>query len=116
MGSRFTQAYGTSQKLGLHGRQLEADAFLHAARSLNSPSSAARVKGLRFTHMLWTTLQADLSSASNKLPKGLKVDLLNLSLYVDKEISRTLNNPMNIKPAGLIEINRNLAAGLMRLN
>ena len=116
MESRFTQAYGTSQKLGLHGRQLEANAFLHAARSLNTTSPAARVKGLRFTHMLWTTLQADLSSKSNKLPEGLKADLLSLSLFVDTEISRALKNPMKTKLTGLIEINRNLAAGLMTLN
>ena len=116
MNARILNAYEKSQKLGLSGRALEAEAFLHAARAVDSSRMGSAIKGLRLTHSLWTILQAELLNSSSRLPKQLKSDLLDLSLYVDKEITRALVAPSRDRLKTLCDINRNLAAGLILRN
>jgi len=116
MGSSAYTAYTKSRNLGLSGRALEAEAFLEAARSLDSKRTALAIKGLRFTHSLWTILQAELLNPANSLPENLKTDLLSLSAFVDREITRALTDPTPGRLKTLSDINRNLAAGLFAVH
>jgi len=116
MSSRAFTAYTKSRNLGLSGRALEAEAFLQAARSLDTAAAGSAIKGLRFTHSLWTILQADVLGKNNTLPEKLKSDLLSLSVFVDREITRALTDPTPGRLKALSDINRNLAAGLFSAN
>jgi len=116
MAAGIFTAYTKSRTLGLGGRALEAEAFLHAARSLDAPTAGTVIKGLRFTHSLWTLLQADLLDTHNSLPEKLKSDLLSLSVFVDREVIRALTDPAPGRLKTLSDINRNLAAGLSAEN
>ena len=116
MAASAFSAYAKSRNLGLNGRALEAEAFLEAARALDTAKAGSAIKGLRFTHSLWTILQADLLNPGNGLPEKLKSDLLSLSVFVDKEITRALTDPAPRRLKALSDINRNLAAGLFAVN
>ena len=116
MRSNAYTAYTKSRNLGLSGRALEAEAFLEAARSLDTERTGSAIKGLRYTHSLWTILQAELLNPGNALPENLKSDLLSLSAFVDKEIARALSDPAPRRLKMLSDINRNLATGLFAVN
>jgi len=116
MGSGAFNAYAKSRNLGLSGRALEAEAFLQAARALEASAAGSAIKGLRFTHSLWTLLQAELLDPTNRLPEKLKSDLLNLSAFVDEEVTRALTDPTPARLKALSKINKNLAAGLLAVN
>jgi len=116
MAASALNAYTKSRRLGLNGRALEAEAFLQAARMLDTIDISDAIKGLKFTHSLWTIVQADLLDPANKLSDGLKNDMLSLSLFVDQEIARALTRPSRDRLQTLSSINRNLAAGLLALN
>jgi len=109
--------YKQTQRLALSGRHLQAEAFLTAARRLNAFEGGGRqgtayVRALRFTHSLWSIVRADLSRPGNDAPKALKQEILSLSLFVEREIARAVIDPAQARIAAMVEVNRNIAAGL----
>lgn len=62
--------------------------------------------------MLWSIFQAEVSDADNPLPKELKENILNLSLFIDKRTLEIMAFPSPEKLTAIIDINQNLAAGL----
>jgi flagellar protein FlaF len=111
------RAYQQTQQANLSGRDLEAMVFTRAALKLedakkltdNPPEFG---KALRFNHLLWTIIQADIVEPDNKLPPEIKANIMSLSIFVDKQTAKALRtrNPADLET--LININRNLAAGL----
>ena len=61
----------------------------------------------------FTIFQADIASAENPLPVEIKENILSLSVFIDKHTVGALAEPEGGKLKVLIEINRNIAAGLM---
>jgi len=112
MATHLYNAYAKTKSLGLSGAALEAEAFFRAARLLETDKMSTVFRGLRFTHSLWTIVQAEMLDPSNQLPHHLKTDLLSLSLFVDREIRTALTNPASQRLKVLSDINRNLAVGL----
>jgi len=112
-----SQAYQSSQKLGSSARQTEAQALLETARmmdaSINGEDSDAYRAALRLNWRLWTIIQADVSSVENPLPDEIRQNILSLSVFIDKHTVNALAEPSGRKLRVLIEINRNIAAGLM---
>ncbi len=112
-----SQAYQSSQKLGSSSRQTEAQALLETARmmdaSINGEDSDAYRAALRLNWRLWTIIQADVSSAENPLPDEIRQNILSLSVFIDKHTVNALAEPSGTKLRVLIDINRNIAAGLM---
>ena len=114
--------YQRMQKLSMTPSMAEAAAFSRAASLLakaqaNPVDYSSYQAALNFNQLLWTLLQADLSSPANPLPAEIKKDLLSLSLFVDKQTAMALACPplANTKAAYLdvlIDINRDLARGL----
>lgn len=116
--SANSDAYRTSQKLGAGGRQTEARALMETARTLadaqgNMDDISAYRAALRLNWRLWTIFQSDVSSAENPLPDDIKQNVLNLSVFIDKHTVDALANPEGRKLKVLIDINRNIASGLM---
>lgn len=110
-------AYSQQQKQNLTPREVEAMAFTKAALLLED---AKKVSGnidefsraLRFNHLLWTIMQADITEEENQLPPEIKANVMSLSIFVDKQTTKALRSANSNDLDVLININRNLAAGL----
>jgi len=114
------QAYRAAQKTTMSGREIEASALARSASILaecrdnwDAPDREEMLRAaLRRNQMLWSIFQAELSDADNPLPKELKENILNLSLFVDKRTIDIMAFPSPEKLDAIIDINLNLAAGL----
>ncbi|MGE4220449.1 MAG: flagellar biosynthesis regulator FlaF [Alphaproteobacteria bacterium] len=117
--SNANQLYGDSQKLAAGPRQTEARALLEAARRMadargNMQDLTAYRAALRLNWRLWTIIQADVSSAENPLPQDMKNNVLSLSIFIDKQTVAALAEPSAKILSTLIDLNRNIAGGLMQ--
>ncbi len=112
-------AYSRVHKIGGNPRATEARAFMEAARRLSEAQKIvddepdAYRAALRLNWRLWTIIQSDVSGPDNPLPADLKANVISLSIFVDKHTLNALAEPAARKLEVLININRNLAAGLM---
>ena len=117
--SNQSQAYRSSQRLGSSARDTEAQALLEAARRLDaargggSDNRDAYRAALRLNWRLWTIIQADVSSEGSPLPDDIRQNILSLSVFIDRHTVKALAEPNSSKLTILIDINRNIAAGLM---
>ncbi len=114
---RPTDAYRQTSRLALPPRAAEAETFIKAARLLNQARTGsfdydAYASALRFNQTLWTIIQADLGRDGSHLPAGLRREILNLSLYVDKQTLKALSDPKAEYLGALVEIDRTIARGL----
>lgn len=110
-------AYQRAQKSKMSPREVEAMAFMKAASLLeeakgNRQSIDEFSKALRFNHLLWTIIQADITEPENELPPEIKANVMSLSIFVDKQTNKALRTTEPADLDILININRNLAAGL----
>jgi len=69
---------------------------------------------LNFNQQIWSILQAELIKADHPLPKPIRQNLLSLSVFIDKRILETMAFPSPEKLTIVIDINRNIAAGLIQ--
>jgi flagellar protein FlaF len=112
------QAYAQTQKSALPPREVEAMAFTKAALMLDEAKGQtedydAYAAALKFNQLLWTIIQADIVDTANKLPPQLKANILSLSIFVDKQTVKALADTNGDHLDSLIDINKNLAEGLM---
>ena len=110
-------AYEQQQKRNLSPREVEAMAFTKAAVMLEDAKAKTKdIEGfsqaLRFNHLLWTIMQADITEPENQLPPEIKANVMSLSIFVDKQTNKALRSSDGNDLEVLININRNLAAGL----
>jgi flagellar protein FlaF len=112
------KAYAQTQKSGLSPREVEAMAFTKAALLLDEARNNVDdydnyASALKFNQLLWTIIQADIVDKENTLPDHLKANILSLSLFVDKQTIKALADTKAKHLEVLININKNLAEGLM---
>jgi len=112
------KAYAQTQKSGLSPREVEAMAFTKAALLLDEAKQKLDdydnyASALKFNQLLWTIIQADIVDKENKLPDQLKANILSLSIFVDKQTIKALADTKAQHLDVLININKNLAEGLM---
>jgi len=101
----------------------EAWALVEAARRMalpleygdfNDEENKVRVRdSLRLNWRLWTIFQTELSLEDGTVPTEIRESMLNLCNFVDKHTVDTINVPTPEKISTLIEINRNIANGLL---
>lgn len=114
------EAYQNVEKATLSGRELEASVLNKAAnmmqelsRDWDAPAREERMEeALRFNQRVWSFFQVELSQEDNPLPAEIKRNLLVLSAYIDKRIFEVMAYPAREKLDILININRNISAGL----
>ena len=111
-------AYAQQQKRNLSPREVEAMAFTKAALLLEDAKKHTQnieeySKALRFNHLLWTIIQADLTEPDNQLPPEIKANVMSLSIFVDKQTTKGLAAPTVDVFESLININLNISEGLM---
>lgn len=99
-------------------RETEGRALMEAARRLavakdNPGDEAALTDTVRLNWRLWTIFQSELSEPDLDLPDELRANMLTLCNYVDKRTVEILSKPTPDALDVLININRNIAAGLL---
>lgn len=120
MQQNAANAYTTMQKENLSGRELEASVLSRAGLMLkqvkdnwDSPDRDHKLlEAVKFNQKVWSFFQAELSDPENPLPKNLRQDILNLSVFIDKRLFEVIAFPDPEKLSIVIDINFNIAAGL----
>jgi len=112
------QAYAQTQKSSMPPREVEAMAFTKAALMLEDAKETlddydSYASALKFNQLLWTIIQADVVDKENKLPPQIKANILSLSIFVDRQTIKALADTKEKHLNSLININKNLAEGLM---
>ena len=122
MRSNPKDAYQTASKQCMQGREVEASVLSQAAQRLkecqkqleNQGASDALIQALKFNQHLWTIFQVELAENDHPMPKDLRMSLLRLSQFVDRRTFDVMADPAAEKLSILIDINRNIASGLMQ--
>ncbi|MEA3333505.1 MAG: flagellar biosynthesis regulator FlaF [Pseudomonadota bacterium] len=113
-------AYKKVEQDTLSGSEVEAAVLIKAADKMQDcqdqwDAEACERKldeSLKFNQLIWSIFQSELSAEDNPLPKDLRVNLLRLSSFIDGRSLETMAYPAPEKLTILININRNIAAGL----
>lgn len=116
----MTTGYAKSQEASLSSgppQLTEAWALTTAARKMmEAKERPDDIEGLthsvRINWRLWTIFQAELSEPTNQMAKEIRENLLSLAAFIDKQSTSILGDPRPEKLDVLININRQIAAGL----
>ena len=120
MQQNSVNAYTAIQKESLSGRELEASVLSRAGLMLknvkenwSAPDRDQKLQeAIKFNQKVWSFFQAELSDPENPLPKKLREDILNLSIFIDKRLFEVMAFPDPEKLAIVIDIDFNIASGL----
>jgi flagellar biosynthesis activator protein FlaF len=112
------QAYARTAQQTLQGRALEAHVLLKSAARLQGIRDDWNVRSpeladaLLANRKIWTVFVTAMTSEDCELPNLVRSNIVNLGMFV---FNRTLQMSVDPRPEQLnvlIDINRNLAAGL----
>src|SRR5262245_19467436 len=113
-----TKAYGAVAQQTASPRDLEANLLLKAASRLQAVHDqwdGERAKldsALLFNRKLWTVFLASATNKENPLPAEVRQNVANIGIFVMSQTMALMGNPRREQLPGLININRELAAGL----
>lgn len=113
------QAYANTAQKTAGPRDLEAQLLIRAANRLQSivsgqvTDSEEMREALRYNRKLWTVLSTSATAAENPLPPAIKQNIGNIALFVLPHCVELEALPDPRRMASLVNINRELAAGLM---
>jgi flagellar protein FlaF len=113
-----TQAYQTVAKQTASPRDLEADLLLKAASRLQAiqdgwESGKGKLdEALLYNRKLWSIFLTSATSNDNPLPTDVRQNVASLGLYVMHQTVSVMADPKPERLNSLININRELAAGL----
>ena len=114
-----TQAYRAVAKEIASPRELEANLLLKAAARLQAvidgwDRNRSDLDGaLLYNRKLWTILLTSVTSPDHPLPVAIRQNVANLGLFVMNQTVSMLRDPQREQLGALININRELAAGLL---
>ena len=109
--------YGTVPQGGMP-QYTEAWALVEAARRMaeatlaEDPKTAMR-DALRLNWRLWTIFQAELTAGTSNVTEDVRMNMLTLCKYIDKHTVDAIPFPTEDKIKTLVEINRNIANGML---
>lgn len=111
-------SYEQTRRKGGNPRETEGRALLEAARRMaeaqQAPGDGSALRGaVRLNWRLWTIFQAEISQPDCPMPAEIRSNMLNLCNFVDKRIVEILAEPKPELADALININRQIAAGLL---
>jgi len=120
MYKRPLEVYRATDKATMSGREIEASVLTEAALKLKDcqdhwdaeDREAKLHEAFRFNQLIWSIFQGELVRPDHPLPKQLRQDILNLSVFIDRRIFETMSYPSPEKLTAIININLNIAAGL----
>jgi flagellar protein FlaF len=107
--------YQKASNAGISGSESERAAFNMVIRDLeNCTPGPSRVRALGRNHTLWSILVQDLSLVENRMPEGLKTQLISLGLWSMRYSTLALLKDLELTP--LLDVNRNIVSGLTAQN
>jgi len=112
------QAYGTVALQTASPRELEADLLLKAASRLQAVQDSWESRrnelsdALVFNRRLWALFLASVTNAENPLPVAIRQNITNLGLFTMNKTLAIMSDPQRDHLSSLININREIAAGL----
>jgi flagellar protein FlaF len=68
---------------------------------------------LLYNRKLWSVFMSDMTDGNNPMPKNVRQNVANIGLFVMNHTVAVMNDPRPERLGSLININRELAAGLM---
>lgn len=97
-------------------QETEAAVLEKAAFALESAQRAPEddevfQEALNYNRLVWTSIQSALDTG-NQLPDAVVANLMSLSIFIDKQIGKALFDHDRALLSSIININRNIAAGL----
>lgn len=109
------KAYQNTQQVVENPREAEYRLFGQVTGALISAQREGRTGGplaevIEWNRRMWRMLAADCLDNNNKLPEGLRANIVSLSLFVTRYSKDVIRNGASLDP--LIEINRNIMQGL----
>ena len=116
--STGAQAYARTARTTASPRDIEAQALLKAARKLQDVMAnwATTDEGLEdalmFNRKLWSIFLGDAMSEENQQPLEVRQNIANIGVFILTQCAALKLKPEVDKLQSLIDINRNIAAGL----
>ena len=118
------QTYKSVARQISNPRELEASLLLQAAARLQSVhdswsddvASGARAKlddALLYNRKLWSVFLTDMADANHPMPRELRQNVANIGIFVMNHTVLVMSNPRPERLGSLININREIAAGLL---
>ncbi|MCG6122308.1 MAG: flagellar biosynthesis regulator FlaF [Microvirga sp.] len=116
--SQGANVYARNAQATQSPRELEANLLIKAASRLQNVQDDWAIRApeledaLTYNRKLWTILATSATEAENPLPREIKQNIANLALFI---FNRTVDLMVQPKPERLgvlININRQIAAGL----
>jgi flagellar protein FlaF len=113
------QTYSRVARQTANPRELEATLLLQAAARLQSifdawdENKVQLNEALHYNRKLWSVFLAEISDSSNPMPKQIRQNVANLGLFVMNHTVTVMSDPRPERLNTLININRELAAGLL---
>jgi flagellar protein FlaF len=116
------QAYKNVSRQTSSPRELEASLLLQAAARLQAvqenwnSDGGVRAKlddALLYNRKLWSVFVGDMADAGHPMPRELRQNFLNIGLFVMNHTVAVMSNPQPERLGSLININREIAAGLL---
>jgi flagellar protein FlaF len=117
----MSNPYASQQRAALENappQAAEGYALIELARRLDDaakiPENLAAIREVvRLNWRVWTIFQAELVDPECQTPRPIRENLLNLSNFIDKRSAELIANPEAAKLPVLININRQIGAGLL---
>jgi flagellar protein FlaF len=115
---RGVQTYGKVANQTVNQRELEASLLLRAASRLQAVHDGWDAKrdelgdALLYNRRLWTIFMAAVTRDDNPLPQTVRQDVANLGLFVFRHTLSLIADPRPEYLGCLVNINRQVAAGL----
>lgn len=117
--SSAAHAYARTAQRTASPREIEAQALLMAAKKLQDvvtnwerDGSIGMQSALLFNRKLWSIFVTDVMRDDNPQPKDIRQNIANIGIFVMSQSSALMIKPEVERLPALIEINRNIAAGL----
>lgn len=117
------QTYKSVARQTSNPRELEASLLLQAAARLQSvhdewegDCSGVKAKlddALLYNRKLWSVFLSEMTDVNNPMPRELRQNVANIGLFVMNHTVSVMQNPKPERLGSLININRELAAGLL---
>lgn len=109
------KAYQNTQQITENSRETEYRLFGQVTGALINAQREGRIGGplaeaVDWNRKMWRLLAADCLDDRNKLPDGLRANIVSLSLFVTRYSKDVMRNGASLDP--LIEINRSIMQGL----
>jgi flagellar protein FlaF len=116
------QTYKSVARQTSNPRELEATLLLQAAARLQSvqdgwddesPVPTNLHDALLYNRKLWSVFLTEMTDANNPMPRALRQNVANIGLFVMNQTVSVMQDPKPEQLGSLININREIAAGLL---